>query len=275
MEAETFPCARNVPASVVFPWAVDISNSASRSSSPRPARLFLLPPWPVPQCGLPLESLRSKGRLGCLACAAAFKPELERYMRSRSRRPYGQAKAKAKARVSLPGASCVPASSHAEALKAALEAEDYEAAAVIRDGRGTAAPAGPPSVLPGFPLCGRSDRQAPARATAEPTAMLSSRRDLRLQRELCRTRRGAASLRLARGEGFPGRGGASASFRLDLPGCRYRSARDGCDSRGRSPSALRCPGLRIPRSRSRSAKPVLVLLGEGDSLSIRRPLRGP
>lgn len=82
-----------------------------------------------PSCGLKLSELRREGRLGCSACADAFRPELSR--------------------VVVPGRESGPERRLAEALAA----EDYESAAILRDGLGgLPAPRPASGGRPGFPL---------------------------------------------------------------------------------------------------------------------------
>lgn len=94
-----------------------------------------------PHCGSDLDLVRREARIGCPACAEVFRPEIERYMRTRSRPPYYR---------EAPDAASPPVEGPRPELLSrldrALAEEDYEAAVLIRDslalgdGTGEAAP---------------------------------------------------------------------------------------------------------------------------------------
>lgn len=56
-------------------------------SPPREAERARQPGY-CPVCGMTLDKLRREGRLGCPACAEAFRPDLERHFRSRGEAPF-------------------------------------------------------------------------------------------------------------------------------------------------------------------------------------------
>ncbi len=82
-----------------------------------------------PHCGSDLDLVRREARIGCPACAEVFRPEIERYMRTRSRPPYYR-EAPLAASPAMEG----PRPELLSLLNRALAEEDYEAAALIRDG---------------------------------------------------------------------------------------------------------------------------------------------
>lgn len=82
-----------------------------------------------PHCGSDLDLVRREARIGCPACAEVFRPEIERYMRTRSRPPYHRVSPEP-----LPPSMEGPRPELLSRLGRALAEEDYEAAALIRDG---------------------------------------------------------------------------------------------------------------------------------------------
>lgn len=96
-----------------------------------------------PRCGTDLESLRKNARIGCTTCVDAFRDELQTYFRARSKPPFYRGprpnpEAPEADEDSLPQGK-TSASPELE-LEAALEAEDYELAATIRDNFPSEAP---------------------------------------------------------------------------------------------------------------------------------------
>ncbi|MBU0928021.1 MAG: UvrB/UvrC motif-containing protein [Spirochaetes bacterium] len=88
-------------------------------------------PRSCPACGWTAERLRSTGRLGCSACAKAFRPEILSALRQAGvGGPYeGKVSRKAVHR----GADGESPESLSLSLERAISAEDFEAAAEIRD----------------------------------------------------------------------------------------------------------------------------------------------
>lgn len=115
-------------------------------------------PVTCPHCGLSQEDLRADARLGCLGCAAAFRPEIERYLRARSMGPLFVPDGAAGARGQGAGGADVAGKDPGAALRAALAAEDYEKAAAIRDrlpaapGKGKSLSAPPPVPFESLPF---------------------------------------------------------------------------------------------------------------------------
>jgi protein-arginine kinase/protein-arginine kinase activator protein McsA len=90
-----------------------------------------------PSCGLELAALKRDGRLGCSSCADAFRPEIIRAL-GPGRAVESARSAPAEPRAASSGGEGSPKDSRAASelgrrLSEALSAEDYEAAAVLRD----------------------------------------------------------------------------------------------------------------------------------------------
>lgn len=89
-----------------------------------------------PSCGWTAERLKSTGKLGCPECAKAFKRDIE--IRTRKTGRAGKYEGRVPLRGAVAGAAkqsdaSLAQSSLAKELEAALMAEDFEAAAAIRD----------------------------------------------------------------------------------------------------------------------------------------------
>jgi len=235
-------------------------------------------PQPVtcPQCGLSLEELRTDLRLGCLGCADAFRPEIERYLRARSMGPLFVPDGDAEA--TKPVADGMDARA---ALGAALAAEDYEKAAAIRDG--LSSPPGmtgspPPSVPASFeelPFAAAvlgTGARPPRSGAPDDDVVLETR--ARLQRNY---QQPEASTRqfASRGE----KQALAAALSAALPSLPL-FALSRLDPR--IPAVLVESGA-LPRSFALDSSssvalspsgPLAVLLGAGDSLSIQARLAG-
>jgi len=86
-------------------------------------------PAACPQCGLPAAEFRKRGRAGCAGCYEAFDADVRRILSQMAPRPRHVGK--------LPNDLPVPAADDrgalAAELRAAVEGEDYERAARLRD----------------------------------------------------------------------------------------------------------------------------------------------
>jgi protein arginine kinase activator len=84
-----------------------------------------------PRCGMKLADFRKTGRLGCVQCFQAFEPDLRSILSQMAARPRHAGK--------LPAAVSDPADREPDReglrveLRAAVESEDYEKAAQLRD----------------------------------------------------------------------------------------------------------------------------------------------
>lgn len=233
-------------------------------------------PMVCPHCGLSLEELREDGRLGCLECAASFRPEIERYLRARSMGPFFVKDAAGEAQA-LDSAKTEAGS----AMRAALAAEDYEKAAAIRDGlsplagRAEGGPESLPARFESLPFAaavlGRGGR-ASAPGGPDSDVVLETR--ARLQRNYLPS--GGAARRFSSGE--EGRS-LAAALAATLPAVSLFTLAD------LDPLviAVLVEAGALPRSFALASSsslallpsaPVAVLLGSGDSLSIRARLRG-
>jgi protein-arginine kinase/protein-arginine kinase activator protein McsA len=237
-------------------------------------------PVTCPQCGLSQEELRAEGRLGCLGCAAAFRPEIERYLRARSMGPlYVPDGAQG------PGATLGDAAGKdpGAALRAALAAEDYEKAAAIRDGLAPASGKGEsrspvPASFDGFPyamaVLGTGEQALLKGPDGAPDSDVVLESRARLQRNYLPP--AGASRRFASHEERRDLVAALASVLPSLP----VHGLAGLDplvlaalvEAGALPRAF---ALDVTSSLALSpSRPVAVLLGAGDSLSIQARLAG-
>jgi protein arginine kinase len=116
-----------------------------------------------PRCGLEVGALRREGRLGCVVCTDVFHDEILKALGRRpklGRQSRPAASAKMPARAAEPGAQDSSQSlvRLARRLESALESEDYEEAARLRDelsslgSIGSAAPCQPSLPLTDFPF---------------------------------------------------------------------------------------------------------------------------
>jgi protein arginine kinase activator len=88
-------------------------------------------PAACPRCGLAAAEFRKRGRAGCAECYEAFGPDLKRILSQMAPRPRHAGKLPRE--LSGPSADVGDREELAAELRAAVEGEDYERAARLRD----------------------------------------------------------------------------------------------------------------------------------------------